>query len=373
MSPNLPTGKSTVPPTNRGLNSQTPSLSEGIDWLTCTRRLDETFTVQAIEPFISELYKNFDTEYSIEHDGMFKAGRVYENRALAANGMKVFWSNPKGSNELGFIQVVIPGEPLSQLTLMNQFWLIKGLVDKGFGCTRIDLRLDDYNKMLSSEFFEQAAKNGWVNRDPEQGDLNPDNRPGFTRYVGKRTSSKYLRHYDKDIQSKGAYKCYRTELEAKSDYANEIFSQLGSIGRKILQKNMTEQLFENLYTSQIASIILGAFTFVIPKEGDKNKSRGTVPEAWQVFLDYVLVTPFKVVTQKVIPTIEKTIDWSKRSWGKALAKMKAVFTTDQLYDHVRTLINDGEDRLNSHDHAQIRQHLKPALSLFPDTPVIPAT
>jgi hypothetical protein len=373
MAPNLSTGNSSTPLTNRGLDSQTISLTEGIDWLTCTRRLDETFTTEAVEPFIAELCKSFDTEYSIEHDGYFKIGRPYENRARSACGIQVLWSNPKGMNEKGFILVSIPGSPLSQLTVMNQFWLIKGLADKGFGCTRIDLRLDDYNKTLSPEFFEQVADNGWVKNDPEVRNPSARNRSGFTWYVGNRNSDKLLRHYDKDIESKGTYQCYRTELEAKSDYANEIFSQLGSIGRKILQKNMTERLFETAYTGQIASIILGAFTFVIPKEGDKNLSRGTVPEAWQAFIDYVNRTPFKIIVQKVIPTIEKSIAWFKRSCGKVLAKAEAVLTENDFIELIATTHNDGKDRFNSHDHAQIRQHLKPTLSLFPDMPVIPAT
>jgi hypothetical protein len=340
---------------NSGLDSQ---VSLSIDYISCTKNFSDSYTEGDLLGLISDLGREFHSGYTIERDGKWGTCGMYENQATFANGIRVHWGSQKGFVEHGSARIEIKGDPLSPVDLYNEILLVKGLLDREWKMTRLDLALDDYGKKLRSMFIDEADKAGWINYEPSTSTTTNGRKPGFTAYIGSRDSDKRVRYYDKSVESKGEIDAYRWELQARGDYARELGEILKAMGTKFLRKNIKPGLNADFIMDELVDYAIGAFTFTIPKEGDKNKSRGEAPQEWKDWLAYLQATPVRLIIKRVKTTIQKKKDWIHGSVSKSLAMVIDKMNIQERKRYIDDLLSEGKRRFTNFDEMMIDDHEK---------------
>lgn len=180
--------------------------------------------------------------------------------------------------------------------------------------SRLDIALDDYEGMLDFGMIEHKVKAGEVISLSRKRDItesvevsqqekfdNNGHSKGKTIYFGTRSSSIYIRFYDKKKEQEGKGK----EVEADLWQRYEIVLKKEKAEDFISRYRSGEQ-FEKLYLG----VLSGAIRFVDRGE-DTNKARWDVSRFWQEFLKDAEV--IKLQSHKVTPGIDKTIDWIESS------------------------------------------------------------
>jgi hypothetical protein len=225
----------------------------------------------------------------------------------------------------------VNGQTMALLELEEQMGLIRELDELGAVGSRMDPAADDYSHvLLRMSDVHQAAEAGfyvgckrydarrpWKNR---QGDLEGD-----TAYFGRRGSDgsgRYVRFYDKRLESKGRVDCIRYEVEASQEYARALFASLAS-------SHSPES-----FLRKIAEFLGGAIDFRLRKGCEKNIKRLQRCAWWQVIVDRLGSVKYR--NSKVIPPLQKTIEYWDRNWTRTLAKA-ACLLDEQGYDGVGVL------------------------------------
>lgn len=159
--------------------SNTGFFSQKVDWLEGTFKRGVPHTLHQI------LTQNF-----VECRAMngYTVGSLYEDG-------RVLMSNPERP-EMG-VHLTWNGDACGRCPI-DPTDLVKWLLNAKFSFTRIDIAIDIFNCNLQPEQAKEEIENGRcktrAQKFPYWGDAGS---PGFTQYVGKKTSESYLRIYDK--------------------------------------------------------------------------------------------------------------------------------------------------------------------------------
>lgn len=180
--------------------------------------------------------------------------------------------------------------------------------------SRLDIALDDYEGMLDFGMIERKVKAGDVISLSRKRDItesvevsqqekfdNNGNSKGKTIYFGTRSSSIYIRFYDKKKEQEGKGK----EVEADLWQRYEIVLKKEK-AEDFISRYCNGEQFEKLYLG----VLSGAIRFVDRGE-DTNKARWNVSRFWQEFLKGA--EAIKLQSHEVTPSIDKTIDWIETS------------------------------------------------------------
>ncbi|MDF7809651.1 replication initiation factor domain-containing protein, partial [Pontiellaceae bacterium B12219] len=199
--------------------------SIGIDWL------QGTVPFEKMPLLTSYLNALCDTQAEFYNFGMMSFQACCQWHPF---GIKMAWDldekNRKRHKDR--ILLVLEGSTFRDFTPINLFRFVKDMALKfSFKCSRIDLAFDDFEKIIEPRevlsYADQGFYKGFRFHDPHgrrmrNGELKGD---GVT-FGARGGGGKYLRCYNKELESKGETDSIRWEVEFSKDRANAIFIEL---------------------------------------------------------------------------------------------------------------------------------------------------
>lgn len=267
---------------------------------------------------------------------------MWNHIGYSGRGVNVCWDDP---NTFGNVHCLLclNGATMGAATFADQLQVFYYLLPYIFSVTRIDLAVDDHTGLLRSirPQLNDAIDEGNVSgfrKGRNIGSFEVGRRQDEeTLELGKRHSNKMVRAYDKPES------VCRFELEAHDILAKSIYGGLMS-----LYQAETE---EHIIVQWLTDIALGSVDFY--KQKKKNLDRNERLECWQNFINLCKANPFKLPLVKIESTMEKTIDWLKRSTGKAFAKFLSIFGEEKYNDFVSEIVCNGFESFKRKDSIQI--------------------
>jgi len=235
-----------------------------------------------------------------------------------------------------------PGQACDELAVNDLLLLIEYSEAIGGKCSRIDIYYDDYNRRVRFDELRKTAEHrdfsGLIDfRVTEAGKLSTIGRTREEVSFGKRGSrgnGKYLRWYNKELESDGEFKCDRWEIEFTQDKANIVFMRLAQCKGSI-----------EIFATLCGSLIAGCITFV-HRTGDKNIKRLERYEWWREIVD-LLGGEMKIRTERKKDSLTGKIEWVKKSVSPSLACLKKVFVSnDAFFRWLWHVCEDGDGRMN---------------------------
>lgn len=303
----------------RGVNSQTHN-EVGIHWLRIS---------------IPRQYLQDVRTYC----GYYFGASVQDGYGLWSYDSRFSWSNGASLNydidttranmvHQGKCTLDVPGKALDAIEELDLHLFLLSLRHFSPSCTRIDVFFDDYNRQNTPSGIHEIIKNrdysgfrkGQLKQRFDGGEMIHDEVDFGTR--GDNGSGKYLRVYDKALESDGENNCIRWEVEFSKERAHKVFEKLSEVA--------SVEAFATL----CGSLVAGSITFV-HRNGDKNIGRLEVYDFWQKIKD--------VLGTVVIRVSIKTTDiggmykWVYRQVSPTLACLRGTFVDESdfmewLYD-----------------------------------------
>jgi hypothetical protein len=261
----------------------------------------------------------------------------YDRHLLWPSGVKLLYHSTEDGNELtdGRIAVEIPGTALDQLDAFQTLLFIVSLREHDFHCSRVDIFFDDFERTITPvalymAVYEESLFDGSPLRDDVCGfhrvkRITEGNRQGrlhdevcFGRR-GKMGTGKYLRVYDKKLESKGLINSVRWELELSDRYARGAFSRIvDSLGdTPDAQDRWCPQWTANV----LGGLIGWAVDFRIRVGGEKNLSRLERHPFWQSILDRL--GRAVLAGRTALKSVPQAVDWVMRSVAGTLQMIRA--------------------------------------------------
>lgn len=219
--------------------------------------------------------------------------------------------------------------------------------------TRIDIAIDDYQKLLDMTVVEHKVHNDEIatylqNRTVYKG-LN--GTAGHTVYLGSR--SRYmLRIYDKAAEQRTSYKWVRVELEIRHDAALEF--------KKLVTREIDQTSTEK--DAAIArfgvGVIANKLRFI--ERTDSNKTRCKTSIWWEQLLNGV--KPIELTLERKMPLdMGEAIEWLK----KQIAPTMALLTAYLGPSVIETLIHEGLYNIDKQKAKRWAQELEASGILIP--------
>lgn len=315
---------------NTGLYSQNPptppkkGYEVGADWLTivCHYELPEDVSV-----ILDIAEGNLGEKIEFVHQRPTFDGKRYAGSSQSSlHGTRAF-SNPPGEmeGEKGEVRLKIPGRALSAAKpsdIRDMCQVLASLYE--VKCSRFDVSIDDYNKLLNLDEIYQAQQNGhyaYVEKFGyyESGERGKTER-GRTITFGSRQSQSYLRLYDKSVESGGEIDAIRYEVEFSGDKANSLFHEW-------IEFPMHN---EQVAAKHIAGAALGAVRFCDRTTEDKNLDRlDDLP--WYEQICNSVASGFRVRLRKKERYLDRAIGWVEKAVMPTLAMIRKYMGTDDLF------------------------------------------
>ncbi|QQE12316.1 replication initiation factor domain-containing protein [Planctomycetota bacterium] len=294
----------------------------------------------------------------IKHDyGRFRYNMCYEFEPF---GVFLYCDDTKERNKQihnGRITLVLPGSCLDQFTADGLHKLCKDLILKfWFLATRIDVFWDDYRRIIEpNQVIDDADKGnisgfrkwqGYGERSFRDGELV---RHGDTACFGRRGSDgsgKYLRVYDKYLESDGEMDCVHWEVE---------FSQ--ERGKKVMLNLAMAEDVERM-SGMIGAVIGGVVDFVDreAKRREKNIPRLNQLEWWARIIDILGVCKLRNPTPE--KSVEKSAIWVERSVSVTLGMLRLAAGEQKFWEWIENVIQDGEQNMKSRQEAVLEEYYK---------------
>lgn len=290
--------------------------------------------------YLSFTIFNVEIQTIIDHlpkcDFQFmEKGRLGYKKAIMYKGVRILYD---GNEEMG-IHVDASSSALAWATDILYIPTIQGNVK----FTRIDIACDilddDFYNIISIHTLNHNFKTKRRKRSEIKSYNTSSNQiVGRTIYFGSRTSSVFMRIYDKALEKKEDKDWTRMELEIKSKTAHNL--------AKMINEYPLDKLF---------FLILNNYIDFIDRSASKNISRCPRLDFWNNF-----ITTDKSVTiapKKEDKNISKTYNWLLKQVSKSLAKIDKVDTQGNL-NLVDGLIQIGNHKISAEDEMQIEEFLK---------------
>ena len=334
-------------------------ITIGLDWYRCT--MPRKYLNSLIE--LCENVFNSPIERRVNNNGDNIGSRFYRCTYRSSDGLSISSENrmlPESSPKQHLL-LDVPAQVLNQISEEHKHVFLGRLQEMSAKTTRIDLRIDDYAKQLLIEGLYEDVRRGNFTGFRSFG-LHVSGRVssavlGQTLSFGARGKSgtgKYLRIYDKEVESKGKEKCLRLELELSKDRAQQFVDAL----------TMVEF---SQYQEIISATIFGAIKFV-KRESSGRLDRAKEREYWQQFKERVyqaarttVLTEFKLTLEKKVPTIASKMKWLEDQVSTTLAMMEEIMSIDdKIVDfsrYVDDLVEKGKTKFSNSHYATISSYV----------------
>jgi len=256
-------------------------------------------------------------------------------------GIKVMWDLDT-QNRLRHgnrIVLQIGGEGLGCFPAESLYQFCRELCVKfSFKSTRVDLCFDDFEKIIEpqevTQFADQGSYRGFRKHRPireskRNGDLLGDTLYFGTR--GKNGGGKFLRCYNKDLESGGEVNSIRWEVEFSKERANKVFFELA------MSANITE------FATNIALFIGGSIDF-IERNGKRFDTRDRLA-FWEQILHHLGAASIR--NPQPEQSIESAMEWVERSVTPSLEKIKCAIGDDAYYEWLQEQMEDVQLRIKA--------------------------
>lgn len=135
--------------------------------------------------------------------------------------------------DMGFA-LLASASALSSLERLNPTQsMLQTMFDTGFReyrCSRLDLAVDIYDGGLLAQKTARAARRQVIKTSARQVSVIEGvvGKGGVTTYIGTRQSARFMRVYDKAVESNGRVPTSRFELQANKEFANDLWRQIAT-------------------------------------------------------------------------------------------------------------------------------------------------
>jgi hypothetical protein len=265
----------------------------------------------------------------------------YHNTGHSVLGVKWWWNEPgkESGKSSGNALILIPAGAMNGKT-QQQIWELMKWLDKA--CqpkyTRIDIAVDDRSKALSYRQVLDACNSRAYAGFDKYIPLKPENKKrenlGFTIYLGSKESDKYVRYYDKNIESKEMIDAYRLEGVYKNEYAQKLAKEYIAI---------SASQYDALAPKFLAGCVVGNIDFreTKTKVGEKNKDRRKRLDWWQAFIDRI-GAEVKLGCDRICPTLQATVNWVKKQVAPTLAVLRRVLKPLDYRAFIDNLVDEKD-------------------------------
>jgi len=309
----------------------------GVHWL---RNSFDHKKLEKVKAWVS----NFFGESTLKDYGKLGYGRHY---AWESGVSLCFDADPENNpnSHRGRITLDVPGKACAELTAPDLLLFMEGCQALDCKCKRIDVFWDDYKRIVSLEelgrvadvgdfsMFRISSANRTKNRTRKENDGLLYNAVTFGRR-GCKGSGKYLRVYDKNLESNGESNCIRWECEFSQEKAQEVFTWLVGASGNL-----------DVFATLCGSLIGGCINFV-HRTGEKHIGRLDVYEFWQEVIKLLGVLSVRIAKKE--NTLTGTIEWVEKQVAPSLALIRKAMRSEQdFYNLSRHFTDVGESRMNA--------------------------
>jgi hypothetical protein len=320
-----------------------------VDWLSFSFKVSAASDVERVRDYLS---------HTVQDEFVMTPGRVapvvngvlFQNTGRSTRGVFLKWNLPgQSKNGIGSMLVQIGGSALSPLSFLERIDLIMTMLSEPESkLTRIDSALDDYQYTVKFQDLQDAQSTDNFSGFNLSGISLSKKRgcePGRTYYFGSRKSSRYLRVYDKGIESNGEKLCMRWELESKQTAAQQI-------GRLIYDYvGYNEEQLKKL----LLDLIIGSINFIDRNPNSSNLDRMKRLSWWQQFIDYISAVPLRIPPPKPERSLQKSQNWLYNQVSSTIAMVKHVYGPERFLQIIDELVEDGLTKFTDYHRAQVTQ------------------
>lgn len=329
-----------TPVSNTGVNL-TDTVLAGLDWLS------GTFNQANFDEVKQFLETAFADSFVQKEKGI-----GYYSRSWRSTCGAVLGSHPYGENPRTDAYLSLPASVLGLLPLHEQQKVFAGLCALGVRSSRLDMRIDCYGEEFTLTQVEEAAQAGNFGGfqsfrciQSGNGRLARISRGlGVGRTIefgrrGKSGSGKFIRIYDKAIESAGKIDAIRIELELSGERSSDCFS--------ILAQSPVE-----CWGQLIAGWIKDAIKFV-DRSVSERVDRCPMLPWWEALLG--AFERLSLSVHKPEPVLEKVKRWVKKQVAPSLSMVLEYChrTGEDWFEWIGEIIADGDARLSDKHYALI--------------------
>lgn len=313
--------------------------------------------------FLDRLFLASDDDRHESHEyGFWRYDRHYRWQ----NGVMLMYHATPAGDALtkGRIAVEVPGHVLDTLDMYDVMLLCAALAAHGWQTSRMDLYFDDFERIVTPRQIEslvrevslygnQPIREDWTgfmdltpNHEYRRGKGCVREEIAFGRR-GKMGSGKYLRIYDKGLESGGVNTAIRYELELSDKRAQKAFDML--LG------TLCENWNPEVTASLIGAIIGGCIDFK-QRNGRKNVKRCPRYAFWQRIID-------KIGAESVLrpkdpeKSIERGERWVHKQVAGTIQMLRIAYGTEVFLPMLFDLA-EAEDRLTPKHRQAIELYLQ---------------
>ncbi len=261
----------------------------------------------------------------------------YDTRYSWANGASLNYDCDTTRSDAvhqGKITLDVPGKALDGIAELDLHLFLLSLRQFRPSCTRIDVFFDDYNRTNTPTGIHEIIKNrdysgfrkGQLKQRFDNGKMIHDEVDFGTR--GDNGSGKYLRVYDKALESDGEKDCIRWEVEFSKERAHKVFDKLSECGSV------------DAFATLCGSLVAGSIKFV-HRNGDKNIGRLEVYAWWREIQELLGTVVIRVSIKKA--DIGGMYSWVYRQVSPTLACLRDTFVDEvDFMNWLFDVLDEGE-------------------------------
>ena len=343
--------RETPRPVLRGVHSQTQVNEVGVHWLRIS------FLLLYLDKVRS--YCNFYFGESTKDGyGLWS----YDTRYSWPNGASLnFDSEPARCEKVhkGKVTLDVPGGALDAITQVDLHLFLLSLRQFRPSCTRLDVFFDDYNRVVTPDGLKRLVKkkdfsgfkygqtkqrHGHRKHGPEKGSWGLIHDEVDFGIRGKSGGGKYMRCYDKELESDGEKDCVRWEVEFSKERAHKVFDKLSQVTSV------------DAFATLCGALIAGSIIFV-RRNGEKNIGRLDVYPFWKQIIDLLGVVVVRVPEKKT--NISGKCQWVYKQVSPTLASLRGTFVNDSYFlSWLFDVLDEGKIRMSQRQENFSEEHKK---------------
>lgn len=323
----------------RGVNSHLYN-EVGVHWLRISFNHKD---LQEVKTWVERFWGSCD----LDGFGLWS----YDSRYFWPSGVSLNYDRDLERSQAvhrGRITLDCPGRACDMLTAPDLLLLIESSFALGGQCSRTDIFFDDYSRIVTPDQLHEVIEcndySGFKKSHIKQtfsGHSLVHDEVMFGRR-GQNGSGKYLRVYDKCLESEGEKDCIRWEVEFSDKKAQSVFEILAGCGGEI-----------EAFVGICGALVGGCITFV-HRTGDRNIKRLEVYEFWEIITE--LLGKLKIRIEKKETSLTGVIEWTEKQVAPSLACIaKAFVDLHEFMRWIRDVVDDGESRLNAKQRDIVRE------------------
>jgi len=269
----------------------------------------------------------------------------YDSRLAWQSGVSLNYdADEERSHRVHLARITLdcPGSALDEMTAPDLQALIEYASLLQGKCSRIDVYFDDYERFVTFDALQEAAErhdfSGLIDFQIRHGGKR--GRAGHTREevsFGKRGScgnGKYVRWYNKELESGGEFTCDRWEVEFTHKLADAVFKKLAETAGDL-----------EAFATLCGALIVGCVTFV-HRTHEKNISRLDRYDWWERIVA-ILGKGVSIRIKRQTDSVTGKLTWIKQNVSPSLACLKKVFVSERVF--LRWLFDicrEGDSRMS---------------------------